>query len=169
MGNKKNYKLDTDTANELLKNVFAKSGRETENFDVNNLKDEIRPYTARYRVAKITVGILIILTFLAPLFFPHPPIIMKTGTQGPEFFEMNSNYVINGNIYLSFVGEKLDCKKCIMSTDKSMLFIPTSFDEEKNLISFPYDENSFDENANIKLESENGSVVTLVITRRKKG
>ncbi len=159
---RKVYTMDINVASETLQNVLSACNREPSNIPLDVLLMRQKPQTRFYTVMKYLTLFLLLLTFLSPLAFKHPPVRFQTTATGSGEFILDSHYVINGNLYLQLYGETVDVSDCYMLTDSGARFTPSSFDKKKGLISFPYD----GEGANIYLESEKGSSIHIVMTLR---
>lgn len=159
---RKVYTMNLNVASETLQNVLSACNREPSNIPFDVLLMRQKPQTRFYTVMKQLTLILLLLTFLSPLAFEHPPVDFKTTTIDSDEFVLDSHYVMNGNLYLQLRGEAVNISECYMITDTGVRFAPSSFDRKKALLSFPYD----GEGANIYIESVNGSSIQIIMTLR---
>ena len=159
---RKVYTMDVNIASKTLQNVLTTCNREPSNIPLDELLMRQKPQTRFYTVMKYLTLVLLLLTFLSPFAFKHPPVRFQTTATGSGEFILDSHYVMNGNLYLEVRGETIDVSDCYMLTDSGARFTPSSFNKKKGQISFPYD----GEGANIYIESVNGSSIQIIMTLR---
>lgn len=160
---KKTYTMDTTLAGETLQNIFAACQVTSNHVAFNRILLNQRPKTRAYAIGKRIALVMLLLTFISPLFFPHSPVRLNQTASATSNLSLESNYVINGNLYLCFYGEDLDPQKCYMITESGFHFTPTSYDENKNIISFPHEH----ESANIYIESRDGTILHFLLSLKE--
>ena len=161
---KEKYNMDPQAASALLSNVLAACDRPEASVPLPEIVEEIAPKKSSFLLPKVIVSALFLFTFFMPLFFEHPPIIATQAVQNEDFY-LDSDYVLNGNIFLAFYGQKIHPEKSVMVTESGMTFTATGYREERNTISFPYDA-TFG-TCTITVCSEAGTEISVLISPRE--
>lgn len=159
---KKVYTMDSDVAGKTLQNILDACDKEPVQASLKELLDRPKPKTLFCNLGRCIAVIMLLLTFFAPLIFPHSPVNFDQSAGSVTELTLDSHYIMNGNLYLQFYGDSLNPDKCYMITDSGYHFTCTSYDKQKGLISFPYE----GEGANIFIESSNGTVLQILMTLR---
>lgn len=154
------YTMDSAAADKALQNVLNSCGGNTETMTVKTCTETSVPKTASYTIGRWLALLMLFLTFLFPLAFPHSKTALQITDQGSYTeLSLDSHYVLNDNLYLQFYGEPLDVSKCYMLTADGYHYTSIYYDEKNNLIAFPFGE----ESANIYIEGQNGSILHLIM------
>ncbi|MBQ0042644.1 MAG: hypothetical protein KBS85_04880 [Lachnospiraceae bacterium] len=159
--NKNKYNMNEQAAELLLKNVLNACDKPANMTSFDELLEEINPKERSYVPLKIFSCVMLVLTLIIPLFFPHPPISVQQDASSEEFY-LDSNYVLNGNVFLHFFGQQVDEKDSYMLTGEGMTFRYTAYEQSSNTIAFPYEE-SFGRSS-ITIRSKDGSEIVLIMT-----
>lgn len=159
---KKVYTMDFDAAGKTLQSILNACDKEPVQTSFNELLDRQKNRTLFCDLGMGLAVIMLLLTFFAPLIFPHSPVTFDQSADSASELTLDSHYIMNGNLYLQFYGDSLNPDKCYMVTDSGCHFTCSSYNEQKGLISFPYE----GEGANIFIESSNGTVLQILMTLR---
>lgn len=164
MAKKNKYNMNSEAAGLLLQNVLSACDKPESSVSVQEVVREKERKKDKLRGLTILCIVMLMLTFCVPLLFEHPPIYVQQKIYSSEF-KLESNYVLNGNVFLTFQGQEVDPQNARLVTRNGMIFTPTSVDPDANSLSFPFDE-SFG-NCNITVDSKDGSRVQVVISPKK--
>lgn len=157
---KKVYTMNSEIASETLNNVMLACKKEPVTIPLHELIDRSCPRTAFCNAGRFISVFMLLLTFFVPLMFPHSPVRFEQTQNSVTELTLNSHYIMNGNLYLQFYGDTIDPDKSYMLTDSGSRFTCSSYNNKKGLISFPY----YGEDANIYIESSNGTVLQILMT-----
>jgi len=160
---KKKYKMDLTLANETLQNVFTACEKTPNTIPFDKILLRQKPNTRVFTCGKWIAIFMLVLTFLMPLAFsPSPAKISKVSSAGTHL-SISNHFVKDKTLYLQFDGNNINLSNTYMLTISDEKIYPLSYDEEKNMISFPY----LNEEVNIYIVTDDSSSMQILVTPKK--
>lgn len=162
MLNKKNYEIDVQTADQMLQNVFAACDREPNStpFDkiVLRSKQDFRSDNS-FIIATL---LFLLLTFIAPLFFPPSRIFLSVDSAYGRPLTIEEHSLSNDTFTISLKGASIDLANTYMEGESGTVLYPMSYDRESNTIVFPYEGEEY----NIYIFDTYGKCLHLLLAPR---
>lgn len=133
----KNYEMNMDMANSTLQNVLTSCRQSPNIIPFQQIVEKQTVTTRIYKRLIIVVSILLLLTFLLPLYI-LPLCRMTEGYFTPAPVILTNHYTQDDILYLEFSGDHIQFDKAYMVTANDETYYPISFDKQKKCICFPY-------------------------------
>lgn len=160
---KKTYNMDINTAGKMLENVFAACDTKPNEipFDKIVLRSKQNLFTDNLFIVLSIV--LFIVTFCAPLLFPHSPIFMSVDRYSERPLQVMSHEMTDDTFSITFEGPVIDIESSYMIGADNYRVSACEYDRFDNNIVFPY----YDQEYNIYVYDVNGRYIHLLLTPHK--
>ena len=160
---KQKYNIDIDTAGKMLENVFAACDTTPNRvpFDKIVLKQRLNLFTDNLFI--ILSIVVFIITFLAPLFFPHSSIFMSADAGTGRPMSVTTHEMTESSFSVSFDGAAIDIGASYMEGEDGVTVTASEYDRDTNTITFPY----YAQEYNIFVYDTNGRCMHLLLSPRE--
>ena len=128
------YSLDSDKANELLKNVFMETGVRPNSMPLEHLKDRKKKRLPLYIVAYTLVVICFLTVLLIPTYF----ICEYNSLETPEFLYHTSS-TDTFTAYFDMDSQGIDFDKCYCIDTEGLRHLVSGYDKDMDYVSFDCD------------------------------
>lgn len=159
---KNKYKMNIDTANAALQNIFAACDQKPNStpFDTILLRQEAN--TKSCMIAKHLSELFILILFGLPLLFKHSQVSISTNTPN-MVFSVENHYIEDSKLFLDLSSGSVDADRCYATTADGNRYLPISYNKSGNILVFPYDNKEL----NIFIYDTMDNYMQLVLTPTK--
>lgn len=134
---KKTYQMDIEKANSALQNIFAACDHAPNTIPFDKLILRQRVNTRVYNRLLTATAVLLLLTFLFPIIIV--PVSNAMGhILAPEPVALLNDYLEDGILYLQLTGDNILYNEAYLETFDGQKKYAVTYDVKKQLISFPY-------------------------------
>lgn len=159
---KEKYTMDINTAGNMLGNVFVACGKEPNRVPFDTIVSRSRQSFFSDNLMIILCSVLLVLTFICPLFFPHGSIFMSAAYSKGRALSISSHSVENDRFTITLDGGAVDLGITYMENDMGEILYPISYDRADNTVVFPYNNEEY----NIFIYDLNGRCLHLLLSPR---
>ncbi len=155
---KKRYKMDTNTADQTLQNVFSACNKPANTLSVEKLLQNRKMSHAPYIHAIILSAFALILCLLSPLaFIPHG-LPLETISASGGTITLVGSFEADDYLYIRLSDQNIDLSRTYMETNSGKRFAAISFQKDTIQFSYPSEE------SNLFIYDTNGQALHLLLT-----
>lgn len=138
---KKKYEMDIDRANSTLQNIFAACDQAPNTIPFDKLLLRQKVNTQIYNRLLTVTAVILLLTFLCPLIIV-PASNMMDGLFTPTPVVLLNDYLEDDTLYLQLAGDNILYEEAYLETLDGEKLYAITYDAGKQIIGFPYIEES---------------------------
>jgi len=159
---KKTYEIDVQTADKMLQNVFAACNAEPNRIPFDKIVLRSRQDFRSDNSFIIATILLILLTFIAPLFFPPSKIFLSVDSSNGRPLVIEEHSLTEDTFNITLKGAPIDLENTYMVGESGKELYPLSYDRETNSLVFPFENEEY----NIYITDSYGKTLHLLLSPR---
>ncbi len=158
---KRKYNMDISVANDAFLNILKACEQPPSSLPVDKILLRQRAKLAKYNSLIILAGILLLLTFVAPLcaipfqYFGH-----LTPPNTHNVISLTGDVLAEDILTLTFEGKGIKFEEAYLQLSDDTIIEPVSYDRNANTLCFPY----YDTDMNIFIPVEDAPVYHLIVS-----
>lgn len=157
------YKIDLETADNLLQNVFAACDTTPNTVPLKKIEKRNRQNLFTDNLLIIIAIVIFVISFFVPLCFPHSPIFVSVDSRARELTVVNHEMTAD-SFSIAFDGLALDYESSYMQAIDGTIVKASSYDRFENRITFPYTQGEY----NIYVFDTSGRGIHLLLSPHDK-
>ncbi len=158
---KQKYHMDISVANNAFLHILEACEQPPCSLPLDKILLRQKVKLAKYNSLIILTGIILLLTFVAPLCaIPFQYFGQFTTTHGQDTISLISDTLDDDILTLTFEGEGILFEEAYLLLPDNTVIKPVSYDTSSNTLCFPY----FDSDMNIFIPVENAPVYQLIVS-----
>lgn len=157
---KTTYNMDIATAGKTLENVFAACDTAPNKISFDKIVLQNRQNLFSDNLFIILSAVIFVLSFFAPLCFPHSSIFMSADAGHERPLSVYDHVMTESTFSISFEGSTLDMSKCYMEGADDSVIYAIKYDRSTNTVVFPYVPMEY----NIYIFDVNGKYIHLLLS-----
>ena len=160
---KNKYSMDINAAGSTLKNVFSACDTAPNAIPLEKIAERSRLSFFTDNLYIIIASVLLTVTLVAPLFFPHNSAFVSVDFSAGRPLTVTGSEMTQDTFSISVEGGVLSMEDSYMEGADDSYVAPSSFDSTGNTLVFPYSPQEY----NIYLYDENGRCLHLLLSPHK--
>lgn len=160
---KKTYSLDVKTAGKMLENVFNACDTTPNKVPFDKIVLQSRQNLFSDNLIIVLSIVIVLLTFVCPLFFPHSPIFVSVDSAYERTLSVMDHEMTGDTFKITFDGAPLDLENCYMLGFDDSIVKPCEYIRSTNTIVFPVEFQEY----NIFIFDVNGKCIHLLLSPKK--
>ena len=153
------YKIDLETADSLLQNVFAACETTPNTVPLKKIEKRNKLNLFTDNLLIIIACAIFVISFFIPLFFPHSPIFVSVDARARELTVVDHS-LSETEFSVSFDGLALDYESSYMESADGVRVPASSYDRFENKITFPFEKGEY----NIYVFDTSGRGIHLLLS-----
>ena len=134
---KAKYDIDLKTADQMLQNIFAACDTTPNRVPFDKIVLRSKQNLIAENLLIIISSILFLISFVAPLFFPHADAFLSVASPSRQI-ELVDHQMNEDSFQITFGGQALDIKASYMEGEDGHIVYAEKYDRFSNTIVFPY-------------------------------
>lgn len=159
---KQTYQIDIEKADSALQNIFAACNQSPNTIPFDKLVLRQKVNTKIYNRLLTAAAVILLLTFLSP-FYIVPVSHVTKALLTPEPAVLLNDYLEEDILYLQLAGDNILYEEAYLETPDGQKIYAVVYDVKKQLIGFPYIEES---ESNIYIPIKNSKPLHFLLSPR---